>query len=120
MYNLGLGTIKTNDNGSEYIDGIEISDNGDRNKILATVAITAFTFIERYPDKKIYFKGADKVRTRLYQMAINKAYDELSDMFVIQGDFSESAGINKLYPFERNINYEAFVITKKNYEPFLS
>jgi hypothetical protein len=53
-YNLGFGTLKTNEDGSQYIDDNEISDNGDRNKLFATIAFTAYAFIERYPYKKIY------------------------------------------------------------------
>jgi hypothetical protein len=113
IYNLGLGTIKIDDNGNEYIDGNEISNNGDRNKLLSTVAITAFTFTDRYPDKKIYFKGADEVRTRLYQMAINYAYEDLSKKFIILGDLSERAGIFNLQAFERNKNYTGFVFAKR-------
>lgn len=56
-YNLGFGTLKIDKNGKEYIDGTETSDNGDRNKILATVALTAYTFTDEYPDKKFTLPG---------------------------------------------------------------
>ena len=113
IYNIGLGTIKMDDNGKEYIDGSEISDNGDRNKILATVALTALEFINKHPDSKIYLTGIDKARTRLYQMAINHAYEDLCYTFTIQGDLSENEGVYDLHPFTRNVNYTGFVIAKR-------
>jgi hypothetical protein len=72
VYNLTLGTIKINKDGQRHIDSEEVSNNGDRDKILATVALSAFSFMDKYPDRKIYVRGADPVRTRLYQIAINK------------------------------------------------
>jgi hypothetical protein len=112
-YNLGFGTLKTNKDGNEYIDDSEVSDNGDRNKILATIAITAYAFIDKYPHKKIYLRGNDKVRTRLYQMAIGHAYDELSESFTILGDKAEIAGTYNLSPFERGVNYMGFLVQKR-------
>jgi len=112
-YNLGFGTLKMNEHGLEYVDGTEISDNGDRNKILATIALTAYTFVDRYPDKKIYLKGVDKVRTRLYQMAIGHAYEELSEKFRIWGDIDEGNNSFNLKPFKSGLNYQGFLIEKR-------
>jgi hypothetical protein len=110
-FNLGFGTLKVNKSGKEY-DGSEISDNGDRNKILATVALTAYTFVDLYPEKKIYLKGSNKVRTRLYQIAINHAFDELSKKFVIFGDTAEGNNYN-LEPFTTGVNYTGFLVEKR-------
>ncbi|MDB5088169.1 MAG: hypothetical protein JWR09_2163 [Mucilaginibacter sp.] len=112
-YNLGFGTLKINEAGNEYIDDNEVSDNGDRNKILATVASTSYGFIDRYPDSRIYLRGTNKVRTRLYQIAINYAYEELSKKFKISGDKSENTGTYDLYTFERGVNYNGFLVEKR-------
>lgn len=112
-YNLGFGTIKINPDGKEYLDGDEISDNGDRDKILATIAYTVFTFISNYPDKKVYLSGSDKIRTRLYQMAINHAFEELSEKLLIFGDVSDQPDVFDLQLFERGVNYTGFVVQKK-------
>ena len=112
-YNLGFGTLKINKSGQDYLDGTEISDNGDRNKVLATVALTAFIFIENYPDKRIYLTGSDKIRTRLYQMAINHAYEQLSEMFIIYGDLAESPNSYDLQLFENGKNYAGFLVEKR-------
>jgi hypothetical protein len=112
-FNLGFGTLKTARDGSEYVDDNEISDNNDRNKLLATIALTVYAFTNKYPYKKIYLRGNDKIRTRLYQMAINHAYVELSENFIILGDKAEIAGTYDLHPFERGINYTGFLVQKK-------
>ncbi len=85
----------------------------DRNKILATIARTAFAFTGKYPDKRIYLKGVDTVRTRLYQMAINHAYNELSQEFKIFGNVSEHPGKYDLQPFKTGINYSGFFVEKR-------
>jgi hypothetical protein len=112
-YNLGFGTLKTDEDGAEYLDGNEISDNGDRNKILATIAITADTFLTNYPDRKIYLTGSNNARTRLYQMAINHAFEELCEIFEIYGDISEEEGSYNLQQFRAGINYTGFVVEKR-------
>jgi hypothetical protein len=112
-YNLGLGTLKINAGGKEYFDGTEISDNGDRNKILATIAVTAYKFIDTYPDKKIYLTGFNRARTRLYQMAINHALQELSEKFILFGDVCEEDDVFDFQPFETGINYTGFLVQGK-------
>jgi len=91
----------------------EISNNGDRDKILATVALTVDTYTNKYPDRKIYLVGSTKIRTRLYQMAINNAYDELSERFIILGDISEISNVYNWQSFRSGINYTGFLIEKR-------
>ena len=112
-YNLSFGTVKINQDGDEYLDGDEISDNGDRDKILATIASTAFRFTDKYPDSSIYFSGSNKIRTRLYQMAINHAYDELSERFSIFGDISSDLDTHDFQNFVSGTNYTGFLVKKK-------
>lgn len=104
-YNLGFGDISVN---SDEIDDTVVTDNQDREKIIATVASTIFIFIKRYPKASIIIRGSNKARIRLYRMAISKYFDELSETFDIQGYFNEN-----WLPFEKNIDYEAFLITRK-------
>lgn len=76
--------------------------------MLATVAQTVILFTQRYPKAYIFFEGSSEVRNRLYQIAINKYFDELSETFDIQGSFEK-----KWFPFEKNVNYTAFLIRLK-------
>ena len=105
LYNLAFGD---KDKYSGQIDDQVITDNQDREKVLSTVANTVIIFTTHYPKAQIYFEGSNNARTRLYQMAISKYFDELSENFNIKGYISK-----KWLPFEKNINYEAFLITRK-------
>ncbi|WP_207515337.1 DUF6934 family protein [Longitalea luteola] len=77
VYNLAFGDI----NKDGEIDDISISDNGDRNKILATLAKVLDQYTYKYPERFIYFRGSTKERTRLYRMAIGLNLEELSESF---------------------------------------
>ncbi len=105
MYNLGFGD-KIGD--SDKFDDKAISDNGDREKILATVAATIYEFINEYPNASIYAKGSNLARTRLYRIAISSVLDEINKDFTVLGYLEEN-----WEKFERNQNYSAFLIIKK-------
>ncbi len=65
VYNLAFGDY------DETIGGINdkvITNNGDSQKILATVASTVYSFTGKYPEAGIYATGSTIVRTRLYRM----------------------------------------------------
>ncbi|MES2331902.1 MAG: hypothetical protein V4539_20010 [Bacteroidota bacterium] len=51
LYNLSLGDIGADG----QIDDTIISNNGDRNKILATVVGAIFKYTERYPNRFVVF-----------------------------------------------------------------
>jgi hypothetical protein len=90
------------------IDFYNISNNGDRDKILATIVDICYNYFELYPNHIITFTGANEARTRLYQMAISKYFDELSLDFHIFGE------LNKVTePFRKKINYTSFYISLK-------
>ncbi len=112
-YILSFGTLKINQHGEEYLDGDETSANGDRDKILATIAATAFSFTDKYPDRNIYFSGSNKIRTRLYPMAINHTYEELSERFFIFGDISDDPDIYDFQNFVIGTNYTGFLVKKR-------
>jgi hypothetical protein len=59
-----------NDSADGEIDDLTISDNGDRNKILATIVNMVNLYTIRYPSRLIYFVGSTPARTRLYRMVI--------------------------------------------------
>ncbi|MBK9962870.1 MAG: hypothetical protein IPP06_16555 [Saprospiraceae bacterium] len=104
-FSMGLGDLNPE---TGEVDYYSVSDNGDRNAVLATVSEVIESFFELYPSHTIYFKGTSKSRTRLYQMAINHYYDELSVRFHILGELDD-----KITRFKRNTNYKSFLILKK-------
>lgn len=62
LYNLALGD-KNIDTG--YIDDLVVTDNQDREKVLATVANTVFIFTKRHPKARIIISGSSRSRNRL-------------------------------------------------------
>lgn len=106
IYNLGFGD--KNENTGEVSD-FSISNNSDSNRVLATVASSVSAFTIRYPHLWVYATGSTDSRTRLYQIGISRHLDEILLEFEIFG-----LRENQWIPFSRNINYEAFIIKRKN------
>jgi hypothetical protein len=84
------------------------SNNGDRDKVLATVASTAIDFTDRFPQAEIFTEGSTPARTRLYQMGIADNLEEISEDFEVQGYIEKEWA-----PFQKGVNYEAFLIKRK-------
>jgi hypothetical protein len=105
VYNLGFGDTESMLSG---FNDKSRSNNGDTNKILATVASTVYTFLTKYPDYSVYAKGSTESRTRLYQMGIAANLDEISK------DFEVAALRNGIWEeFRKGIKYEAFLVKRK-------
>jgi hypothetical protein len=108
-FNLALGTIWANGE----MDFETITNNGDRNKILATVADIVLKFIENHPGKNVYITGSDERRTLLYQKAIAYGYDDLIELFDIYGNISPDSAEPKFESFIKTKIYSGFLIEKK-------
>jgi hypothetical protein len=63
LYNLAFGD---RNNVTDEIDDLEVSNNGDTEKVLATVVATLYAFFDQHPDAFVYATGSTKARTRLY------------------------------------------------------
>ncbi|HVX28287.1 MAG TPA: hypothetical protein VHB70_18215 [Parafilimonas sp.] len=103
--NLAFGDI--DENGE--IDDYSISDNGDRNKILATVAYAIDIYLNKYPERWIYFKGSTQERTRLYRMAVGLNFDELSQKYEIYAEQKDG-----IVPFQINREVLGLLVKRKN------
>ena len=108
-FNLSLGTLLSNGK----IDYDTITNNGDRNKILTTVALIIGIFIQQHRGSSIYVAGSDKRRTLLYQRAIAYGYEELRELFNIYGDFSSELEESRFEPFDSSKKYSGFLIREK-------
>jgi|SRR5882724_4332357 len=106
VYNLAFGRI-TKDN---TLDDLSITDNQDRNKILATVGRAVDIYTRQYPARWIYFSGSTKERTRLYRMAISINLDELMLNYEI---YAESPDEEKVIPFIKGMEINAFLIRRR-------
>lgn len=105
FFNMGLGDV---DEVTGEVNYLSITDNGDRDKVLATVTQIVEDIFISYPEHTIYFKGTNASRTRLYQIAINHYLDELTPKFHILGELDD-----KMTRFTKNTNYKSFLILKK-------
>lgn len=86
-----------------------ITNNADSKKILATVASTVFVFTNYYPNAVIVAIGSTLSRTRLYRIGITNNLDAIERDFYIYGLRN-----NKWYQFEKSVDYDAFLIKRKN------
>lgn len=86
LYNLGFGD-KNSDTGE--IDDNVISNNGDSEKVLATVVATLYAFTDKHRDAMIYATGSSKSRTRLYRMGIAKYLEVIQQDFDIYGEIGD-------------------------------
>ena len=104
IVNLAFGDI----DGDGEINDYSISNNGDRNKILSTVAFATEIYLHKYPERWIYFKGSTEERTRLYRMAIGINFEELRLKFDI---YAEQP--NGFVPFQKNTQAFGLLVKKK-------
>lgn len=106
FYNLGFGDINEETN---ELDDIIVTDNGDTQLILATVAAIVIQFTAERPEAKIYATGSTAARTRLYRIGITTHLPDMAAMFRIFGFRDEG-----WHPFEKGIEYEAFYVERKS------
>jgi hypothetical protein len=106
VFNLAFGD---KDHTTGDIDDTVISNNGDSEKVLATVVATIYAFTDKYPDAWIYATGSTKARTRLYRMGITKYLSEVTADFEILGERNDD-----WESFRKNYEYEGFLIRRKN------
>lgn len=105
VFNLAFGD--KNDETGQINDWVT-TDNGDRDKVLATVAATVYAFTDKYPDSWVYLTGSTKSRTRLYRMGISKFIDELNQDFEVYGQLNDS-----WEKFRRETEFEGFLVRRK-------
>ncbi|GHT23590.1 hypothetical protein FACS189430_07090 [Bacteroidia bacterium] len=106
VYNLAFGD-KDHETGD--IDDTIVSNNGDSEKVLATVAASVYAFTDKYPEAWIYATGSTKSRTRLYRMGITKFLDETKDDFEILGERDDD-----WEDFKKGIEYSGFLVKRRN------
>ena len=105
-FNIGFGDWDHQEN---QIDDLVITNNHDRDKILATVAKIVLIFTELFPDVLVYATGSTPARTRLYQIGIVSNWKEIDPLLYVLG-FTQKNGWEI---FVKNFNYEAFMVFRK-------
>jgi hypothetical protein len=105
FYNLGFGD---KDGTTGKIDDEVVTNNGDSDKVLATVASTIYIFMENFPDAMVFATGSSKARTRLYRIGISNNLAEIQKDFEVYGLIGET-----WLPFQKQTEFEAFLVMKK-------
>jgi hypothetical protein len=105
FYNLGFGDLNTE---TGEIDDLSTTNNGDRDRVLATVAATVLEFTNNFPGAVVYAEGSTPARTRLYQMALAKNLSEIEMSLLVYGYKGGS-----WLEFQRVVNYEAFAVLRR-------
>ena len=104
-YNLAFGD-KHPVTGS--IDDLVVSDNGDTDKVLATVVAAVYAFLDSHPTVDVYAQGSTRARTRLYRMGINRFCEDMQRDFHLYGRIGED-----FVDFEPGVEYEGFLAQRK-------
>ncbi|MES2141196.1 MAG: hypothetical protein V4511_15925 [Bacteroidota bacterium] len=104
-YNLGFGD--KNEKTGEIDDTI-ITNNGDSQEVLATVASTVYAFTDKHPDVWIYARGSNNARTRLYRIGITNNLLEIKKDFEVFGLKDD-----QWHQFRKETEYKAFLIKRK-------
>ena len=99
IFNLAFGDIF---DGTELIVDVTVSNNNDRDLVLATVANTIFDFSNNFGNHYIFAIGSTNARNRLYQMGIAGLWSEISRDFEVLG-FKDG----RWRAFQKNVNYAA-------------
>lgn len=90
------------------VDDYAVSNNRDRDKILATVASTIIAYTDVHGKVPVYAQGNTPAKTRLYQMGINANLRDIENLFRIFG-----LKDGRWTKFESGINYDAFLVVRK-------
>jgi hypothetical protein len=105
LYNLAFGDINGD---TSVVDDTVISNNGDSEKVLATVVASLYAFSEKYTSSFIYATGSTRSRTRLYRMGISKFYHEMVKDFYLYGQIGD-----EFFEFEIGKDYIGFLAQRK-------
>lgn len=106
FYNLGFGD---KDPVTGLISDLTVTNNGDSQKVLATVAATLYAFTDYYPNSTVIATGSTEARTRLYRVGITNNIETIKldyDVFGLTEDDWEI--------FRKDVTYSAFLVRKKS------
>lgn len=104
FYNLGFGD---KDETGQINDKV-ITNNGDSEKVLATVASTLYIFMDKFPDAMVFATGNSKARTRLYRMGISNNIAQIREDFEVYGLINDTWTL-----FEKKKEFDAFLVIRK-------
>jgi hypothetical protein len=105
VYNLVFGDSVNN---TKDFDDFVKTNNGDTEKVLATVASTLYIFFEHHVGTIVVAEGRTKSRTRLYRRYMTAFLELIESEFILLGELD-----GKTERFKKDVNYQYFIISKK-------
>ncbi len=105
LFNLAFGDKYEN---SDEMDDLAVSNNGDTDKVLATVIAAVYAFFDKHPEAFVYATGSTDARTRLYRIGITKFYEEMMQDFYLYGQKGDD-----FFEFEMGKEYSGFLAQRK-------
>ena len=105
-YNLGFGDL---DFETREINDEIVTNNGDGQKVLATVVSTIYAFTGKNPEAYVYATGSSEARTRWYRMGITNNLEELKRDFYVYGLRNDE----EFESFIVGEDYLGFLVTRK-------
>ncbi len=108
IYNLALCTVLQDGT----LDCESETKDGDMDSVLETTAYIGVLYIDKFPDRKVFFSGSDAKRSRKYQMGINRYMVQISKDYFVEGLTIANGKIVEQEPIRIGKNYNAFLFSK--------
>ena len=105
LYNLAFGD---KDAETDELNDLAVSNNGDTDKVLATVVAALYAFFDHHPAAFVYATGSTAARTRLYRRGISRFQQEMRADFYLYGQVG-----NDFPEFEVGKKYDGFLAQRK-------
>lgn len=90
------------------MDDLSVANNGDTDKVLATVVNALYIFLDDNPEAFVYATGSTPARTRLYRMGLTRFYNTVKADFHLFGRVGDD-----FLEFEIGKEYEGFLVRRK-------
>lgn len=113
VYNLGFGDIVFSDDTTIEIDDDTLSNNGDIQKVIATVVYSAYLFTEHHPESFILFGSSNPAKLRLYRMFLSHNLTEILKEFVVNGAVHNAQGQFVNEAFSTSHNVEGYFVKRR-------
>ncbi len=113
VYNLGFGDIIFTDETTIEIDDTNLSNNGDLEMVIATVAYSVYVFTDNYPETYVLFGSSDTTKLRLYRMFLSHNLTEISKNFLLFGAIHNKQGQLVNIDFNSLEDVEGYFVRRK-------
>jgi hypothetical protein len=112
VYNLGFGDIIFSDETTIEVDDTNLSNNGDLDKVIATVVYSIYVFTQHYPEAYVLFGSSNPAKVRLHRMIISRNYEAITKNFLVFGAVHNEQGQLVNVPFSTSDDVKGYFVTR--------